>query len=194
MYIQSASTLIFDFQPLELEVIVDHQVYGILLLQPEQTKTPAICWIWITDSMVQLHTYCANCWCYPLKRTVQVPMSSQMSWLQLLCHSRSHLLCFSCSKYTTFEIFVITMGGGREQEHLWILKMSEEETDGAILADMCFLSPSPFSKGSKGFEVLRASFFSLHLGRLFVFMKGPFLSVGVYWKAGSEDCKMLWRV
>ena len=112
MDIQSASTLILDFQPLELEVIIDHQVYGILLLQPEQTKTPAICWIWITDSMVQLHTYCANCWCYPLKCNAQVPMSSQMSWLQLLCHSRSHLRCFSCSKYTTFEIFVIIMGGG----------------------------------------------------------------------------------
>ena len=45
---------------------------------------------------------------------------------------------------------------------------------------LCFLSPSLFSKGSKGFEVLRALFLSLHLGRLFVFMKGPFLSVGVY--------------
>lgn len=92
-------------------LFIDHQVYGILLLQPEQTKTPAICWIWTTDSMVQLHTYCANCWRYPLKCNVQVPMLSQMSGLQLLGHSRSHLRCFSCSKCTTFEIFVITIEG-----------------------------------------------------------------------------------
>ena len=91
--IQSASTLILDFQPLELEVInfccLLTTKFMVLLLQPEQTKTPAICWIWTTDSMVQLHTYSSNCWCYPLKCNVQVPMLSQMSWLQLPCHSRS---------------------------------------------------------------------------------------------------------
>ena len=60
--------------------------------------------------------------------------------------------------------------------------MSEEETGGVILEDVVFYISFSIFQRVKRVQSAKGiiPFSSSYLGRLFVFMKGPSLSVGVY--------------